>query len=400
MIDTALVTAPPRGGEAIFGRPLLERLLTSCERAGIKRIFIQAPAEQREQLARSMGRFAGRPEVQVVDSFDELLKGPNRIDPSALCLALNGNLVISSWFLNRLLAEGQRQGSRVTTMLSSDPERAGSIAIGPITEFVRSGMAAGASIRTASDLPFALNGRPEDREEAEIRLARSLKQETAATDAFLARHVDRNLSWRISIRLARIRGVTANLVTVANTAVGLLCGWMFASSSYWVRMAAAILFLASITVDGVDGELARLTMTETKFGGMLDKITDNIVHVAIFVGIFVGCYRTSGSRAYLYLIPVVLLGFSLCALATYRALQVHGADAEEWISKVDRTSGRDFAYLLVLLAAVNRLNYFAWGVAFGTYVFAFGLMWLTQNRWGRAGAGADSNKYRAPAEEL
>ncbi len=398
MIETALVTAPPRGGEAIFGRPLLERLLASCERVGIKRFFIQATAEEREQLARSMGRFAGRPEVRVVDSFEELLNGPNRIDPSAPCLALNGNLVISSWFLNRIVAEGEHQGGRVTTMLSADPERAGSIAIGPVAEFVRAGVAAGTSARTASCLPFALNGRPEDREEAEMRLACSLKQETAATDAFLARHLDRNLSWRISVRLARIRGVTANLVTVANTAVGLLCGWMFASPSYWVRMAAAILFLVSITVDGVDGEIARLTMTESKFGGMLDKVTDNVVHVAIFAGIFVGCYRTSGSAAYLYLIPVVLIGFSLCAIATYRAFRVHGADAEEWISRVDRTSGRDFAYLLVLLAAVNRLNYFAWGVAFGTYVFAFGLMWLTQYRWGRAETGAGPNS--APAEEL
>ncbi len=400
MIETALLTAPPRGGEAIFGRPLLERLLTSCERAGIKRFFIQATAEEREHVASSMGRFAGRSEVQMVDSFEELLNGPYRIDPSARCLALNGNLVISSWFLNRIVAEAEYQAGRVTTMLSADPERAGSIAIGPVTEFARAGMVPGATTRTASYLPFALNGRPEDREEAEIRLARSLKQETADTDAFLARHVDRNLSWRISIRLARIRGVTANLVTLANTAIGLLCGWMFASPWYWVRMAAAMLFLFSVTVDGVDGELARLTMTESKFGGMLDKITDNIVHVAVFAGIFVGCYRTSGSSRYLYLIPVVLIGFSLCAIATYRAFQVHGADAEEWISKVDRTSGRDFAYLLVLLAAVNRLSYFAWGVAFGTYVFAFGLMWLTQRRRGRAGTGAVPNNSGAPAEEL
>src|SRR5580700_12071836 len=79
-----------------------------------------------------------------------------------------------------------------------------------------------------------------------------------------------------------------------------------------LRVLGSLLFLFSITVDGVDGELARLTMSETKFGGMLDVITDNIVHVAVFSGIFWGCYRNSGSSSYVYLIPVVLGGFALC----------------------------------------------------------------------------------------
>ena len=54
------------------------------------------------------------------------------------------------------------------------------------------------------------------------------------------------------------------------------------------------MFLFSIIIDGVDGELARLTLTETSFGGMLDVVTDNIVHVAVFVGIFLGCTGPRG----------------------------------------------------------------------------------------------------------
>jgi phosphatidylglycerophosphate synthase len=388
LIETALLTAPPRGGEAIFGRPLLERLLATCKRVGIKRFFIQAPPNERDRAVRSLGRFAGMPEVQIVESFDQVLNSPDPLDPAAPCLALNGNLVVSPWYLSQVVSEGERQPDRVLTLLSSDSERAGSVATGPLGEFIRGGLTPAGVYRAALGLPFALNGRPEDREEAERQLARSLKEETVDKDAFLARHLDRNLSWRISLRLARIPAVTANRVTVANTAVGLACGWMFASPSYWVRLASSLLFLVSITVDGVDGELARLTMTESNFGRLLDTITDNIVHIAIFAGIFVGCYRASGSVAYLYLFAVLMFGFSLCAVATYRAFSVHGADVEKWISMVDRVSGRDFAYLLVLLAAVNRLNYFAWSVAFGTYVFAFGLMWLTQRQWGRVGTGA------------
>jgi phosphatidylglycerophosphate synthase len=124
-------------------------------------------------------------------------------------------------------------------------------------------------------------------------------------------------------------------------------------------------------------------MSETKFGGMLDVFTDNVVHVAVFAGIFWGCYRSSGSSSYLYLIPVMLGGFALCGAAVYLALNIGEKGAEEWLGQIDRISGRDFAYLLVILALVNRLGFFAWGAAFGTYVFALVLIWATYRRWWR-----------------
>jgi phosphatidylglycerophosphate synthase len=118
-------------------------------------------------------------------------------------------------------------------------------------------------------------------------------------------------------------------------------------------------------------------MKESDFGGSLDIITDNVVHVAIFIGLLAGCYRASHSAAYLYLIPILLGGFAMCAYATWRAFKFKGEQAAVWLDKVDRWSGRDFAYLLVVLAAINRLEWFAWGTAFGTYVFAMVLLWIT-----------------------
>ena len=297
-------------------------------------------------------------------------------------MRLDGNLVFATSHLRRILDKDGGRSGPVMNTASADYERGGSISTGPLAELIRADRARAAVMNTASYLPFALNGRVEDREEAEERLARALKDETAKTDAPLARMIDRNLSWRISKRLART-SITPNQVTITNTVVGLLSAWMFASPNYFLRVLGSLLFLFSITVDGVDGELARLTMSETKFGGMLDIITDNIVHVGVFAGIFWGCYRNSGSEWFIYLIPVVLGGFALCALATYLALSIGEKEAEEWLGKIDRISGRDFAYLLVILATVNRLGFFAWGAAFGTYVFAAILMWATWRRWWR-----------------
>ena len=329
-----------------------------------------------------MGRFSTDRRVSIVDSFDELLRGPFGLDPSEPSVRLNGNLVFATSHLRRIIEKNRGRTGPVMNTVSADYERGGSIATGPLAELVRIDRNRASVMNTAVYLPFALNGRIEDRNEAEERLARSLRDETAQTDAPLARYIDRNLSWRISKRLART-SITPNQVTICNTIVGLLSAWMFASPSYWLRLLGSLLFLFSITVDGVDGELARLTMTESKFGGMLDVITDNVVHVAVFAGIFWGCYRNSGSSSYLYLIPVVLGGFALCGVSTYLALSIGEKGAEEWLSQIDRISGRDFAYLLVLLAIVNRLGFFAWGAAFGTYVFALVLMWATYRRWWR-----------------
>ncbi len=243
------------------------------------------------------------------------------------------------------------------------------------------GNCAGAIIQSAAGyLPFALNGRPEDRQEAELRLAKSVRVESLETDAALARLLDRRLSWRLSYRLARTR-VMPNHVTLANTALGCFgCAAMLASTGYWMRLLGAVLFLVSVTLDGVDGELARLRMVESEAGAKLDVLTDNIVHVAIFIGLTVGCYRSSHSPSYFYLLAILLGGFGLCAISVNRALNLTGEHAHEWIGMVERVTGRDFAYVLVVLALFGWLPAFVWAAAFGSWGFAISLWWLTNRR--------------------
>jgi phosphatidylglycerophosphate synthase len=347
-----------------------------CQRAGIKRFFIERPRTRGKEMLAGLGGFRESPDVQVVDSLNQLLEGPFGLSGDEDCLALSGNLVLARSQFKAILEAHDADPARVVRHSVAGDDGGTVLATGPLSELIGEVSRNAAAAAAAGYLPYALDGRPEDRHQAELRLARSVRFETVEKDGLLARVLDRKISWRISYGLART-SITPNQVTLFNTALGLLSALMFAMPSYWWRLAASLLFLLTVTLDGVDGELARLRMTESEAGGRLDIITDNIVHVALFIGLMVGCYRASASPAYLYLLILLMGGFAWCWIAVNRAVNVPGANHEAWIARVEQISGRDFAYLLVILALINHLEVFAWGAALGTYVFALGLWWIT-----------------------
>jgi phosphatidylglycerophosphate synthase len=172
------------------------------------------------------------------------------------------------------------------------------------------------------------------------------------------------------------------MVTLFNVAIGLAGAYLFSRGGYGAHVAGSLIFLLCVILDGVDGEVARLKLKETVFGRYLDIITDNIVHVALFIGIALGVARKTGNEQYLYVLGILLGGFALCAIAVGRAVR---PGSDEIRSKaLDKLTGllanRDFAYLLIIFALLNGLEWFLMSAAAGTYFFAASVFFLDLHR--------------------
>lgn len=231
---------------------------------------------------------------------------------------------------------------------------------------------------------------------AERALCEKMRLDSAESDGPLAHYIDRRVSLRISRWLVNHTGLRPNHLTIIGTSIGLLASALLGAGSYWTGVAGTLLFLCTTIIDGCDGEVARLTYRDSPFGQVFDVTTDNLVHVTIFVGLALGMYRANPNGPYPLLLAILLGGFACTGVATYFFL-VHrpgfassGGPPQTWkgrlrqriLGGLEALMNRDFAYLLVVLALIDRLHWFVWGAAFGTYGFAIGLVLVY--RWREA----------------
>lgn len=229
-------------------------------------------------------------------------------------------------------------------------------------------------VRMASDVPVA-----------EKRLFNSLKGEA---EGFVDRYFNRKLSrWFTRIFLAA--GVSPNTVTVIATLIGFASAAGFALGTYTAGIAAALVFQLAAVIDCCDGEVARLTFTESPFGAWLDIAMDNIVHMAIFAGIAAGLYMAqvgeSGAWRTLAFGAVAVLGNGLSFLLVERAQKIkatnrwrtpeHAAWADFMLKNV---ASRDFSVFLVLFAVFSMLHWFLLFAAFGALIFAGVMVWVVR----------------------
>jgi phosphatidylglycerophosphate synthase len=306
----------------------------------------------------------------LLDSPDAATWRRCGLSDSAPCVALEGNLIFTGDQLARLIEQYRSGAQRVVRLASTGGDVSAGLAVGLVADLLdQPKVLGGAAASLAGLLPFALDGRPDDPSEAERRIGITLRDETAWKDGFLAHHLDRRISWRIALLLARTR-ITSNQVTLANTALGLFAAAVIARAGYWPPLIGVLLLLLSVTIDGVDGELARMKLAQSDFGGKLDAVTDSVVNFAMFVGVAIAAYKMGGPL-YLQLFPLFMTGCILCAATAYWVAQTRAQDS---LSLLEKLTSRDFVYAIIPFAILGRMDLLMWAAAIGSFVFPV-LLW-------------------------
>ena len=99
-------------------------------------------------------------------------------------------------------------------------------------------------------------------------------------------HFFRPLGMRVVRALAPTR-ISADQVTIAALAIGLLAGHLFLYQSWILNATGLALFIVSDVLDSADGQLARLRESSTRFGRILDGISDNARFVNLYAHLLV-----------------------------------------------------------------------------------------------------------------
>lgn len=346
------------GVQGVFTAPLIESLRHEVQEG--QAIVVARPDSGRTRQSR-------RSSVRVKAQAGRLLSITSKQDDSALMAT---DLVVLPAGL--MSAAGQVDGETGTVPIRRWLERAavdGHVRV-LSTETNRSHWYQ--DVRDAVDVKAA-----------ERKLFNSLKGEfEGLVDRFFNRKVSR---WFTRIFLAA--GLSPNVITILATLVGLAAATCFGLGTYSAGIVAALLFQLAAIIDCCDGEVARLTFTESPFGAKLDIAMDNVVHMAIFAGIAAGSYLrlagTDGAWVPLVLGSVAVLGNGLSFWLVTRAQKIKSSSG--WKTPVQaawsdfmlkNVASRDFSVVVLIFAVIGKLDWFLWMAAIGSTVFSLLMLWV------------------------
>jgi phosphatidylglycerophosphate synthase len=218
---------------------------------------------------------------------------------------------------------------------------------------------------------------------AEKKLFNSLKGEF---EGFVDRFFNRKVSRRFT-RIFLAAGLSPNAITILATLVGLVAAAGFGVGTYSAGIIAALLFQLAAVIDCCDGEVARLTFTESPFGAWLDIAMDNVVHMAIFAGIAVGSYLgvkgSDGAWVPLALGAAAVAGNGFSFWLVTRAQNIRSASG--WKTPVQaawadfvlkHVASRDFSVIVLIFAVLGKLEWFLWIAAIGSVAFSLMMLWV------------------------
>ena len=396
----------------VGGLPLFLRSVLTLQRAGITNLVVLSGAEE-ESLKRlltedarivAVVRWMPMREFPLDDPRTWEVLGK---DIPGACLVIGAQTVFSRALIEQFREQVQvSEGQRVVVPVNAGDEPARVESAEMIV--VPAGLLGGVAWRSVRSTPLHFirahamaEGRlqiiPIDAEtfqwcrtlrnaaavrEGERRLLRSPKGSyDGVIDTYFNRKVANGLT-RLFVKV----GWSPNAITSLSIFIGLLAAVVFAQGAYLAGIVGALLFQMSAIVDCCDGDVARLTFQESRFGERLDLIGDNVVHMAIFGALGWAGYANGGGALFLALGLLAMIGngLSVWFVTRMKEWDIHQGGINpvqvarsEFIVK--QMVNRDFSIVVLFFALVNLLGVFLWLAAIGSNVFWMITAWITRS---------------------
>jgi phosphatidylglycerophosphate synthase len=325
---------------------LLDRLVVAVHRAGAGPITVVAPGTP-AQLERSTA--LGIP-IQVI---------PSAPPSNGAMLVASSDLMVQSVDVEAVLKSGGR--------LAAGSEL---LPIGVLLAGQAVSPSALAGLQPIQRRGVAFHVRDAD---AARRAERALWHALGgSSDGLVDTWFNRPLGRWLSKLLVRT-SISPNAVTMVHLAIGLAGAWFFAIGTYSSMLLGAVLFQLSSIVDCVDGDIARVLFKESSFGKWLDLAGDQVVHVAVFAAIAIGLMRGGAAPYAGWLGLAAVIGAALSFAVVVRSMRHPSSYPDGRLSKlIQSATNRDFSVLILILAALGRIEWFLWMTAIGSHVF-----WVT-----------------------
>jgi CDP-alcohol phosphatidyltransferase-like enzyme len=333
----------------VAGRPVVFRAIVAAVRAGLPRVLVPVALRSPDLEAALESSPRARAAVAWLDGPAALADEPTLILPATGLTPPDAVRRLAAAPGAALLAES----------LTADAPLF--MADRPLLASLRASLVAGAPLgealdraRKLRDVPVVMTGRWFVRV-ADAAAARDAESHLYAglgspIDTRLDTVLHRRLSRPVS-RLAVTAGIGPNAITLASGVVGLASVAAFARGETWAVVAGFLLYVAAVVLDHADGEVARLTLTESVLGEWLDIVVDTLIHGTMLLALGLACARVTG-------------GGLLAGIVGAVAVIVSGMLGKIWPPAppsttqrglLDRLSSRDGFYGMLLSFVVVRI---------------------------------------------
>jgi CDP-diacylglycerol--glycerol-3-phosphate 3-phosphatidyltransferase len=152
--------------------------------------------------------------------------------------------------------------------------------------------------------------------------------------------------------LSRLR-INPNILTFTGVLISFWAAWEF---SYGAFFKAGLVIILAGLFDMLDGEVARVTSSETQFGAFYDSVIDRYSDIMILQGLMV-YYAREQMLGYVVLVGIVIMGAVLTSYARARAESLIPSCKVGFMERPERI------VLLIIGALSNRMEAVLWILA-------------------------------------